>query len=252
MTNNIFATATATATATSRQLDGTAKLTSFANNQAASIIREYANDESLAENLVSAMTDTNALESLVDTVDEVVTEETAWLKELDNEQLDKMLKSQQSKRSRCKSKEMTQDNFTAMLSAAIAERGIRIAMGKPKGATSTQRRGKRYTDEDVQMLANDQEALRKAIRNIQSKKSIMKSKAGFDETSEEYQALLEDEQKLKAVRIGEGHVDATKQALKSLFGDVVLNDMKAADYKALFGSILELTGDGQQNSAEEQ
>ena len=251
MTGSIFVSNNAASTNSTRQLDGTARLTSFANSLAAKLVREFADSEDDEKQAVitKAFTDTASLDLMVDAANESITEDCGWMSELDDELLDKMLKSQQSKRSRCKSKEMTQDNFTSMLSAAIAERAIRLALGKPKGNSSTQRRGARYTDEDIQKLADDQEALKKAIRNIQSKKSIMKSKAGFDETAPEYQELLEDEEKLKAVRIGGGHVDVTKQAVRQLLTDVDINSLKAADAKDLLHKILGVTAPDQTESA---
>jgi hypothetical protein len=92
-----------------------------------------------------------------------------------------MLKSQQSKRSRAKSKAMTLDNYTTLLTAAIAEDIIREIYNKPKSAGGFHRAAGTvdYTIDQLQALHDDQEALRKEIRNVQSKKSIMKSKNPF-------------------------------------------------------------------------
>ena len=247
MAENLFVTSNAAQLNSTHQLAGTAKLTAFASSLATQIVGTYANSENEADRQLvkDSMDDTNKLDIMIaDYVDDIAAE-TDWLAELDDDDLDKMLKSQQSKRSRCKSKEMTAENYTSMLSAAIAEYAIRTAANKPKGAGSTQRRGQRYTDEDIQKLADDQEALKKAIRNIQSKKSIMKSKANFDESSVEYQELLEDEAKLKAVRVGGGHVDVTKQAVNQLLTGVDINKLKADEARGLLASILGLTAESE-------
>lgn len=252
MANNLFVTNIAATSTSTRQLSGTARLTNTANALAAQIVNRFANSEDEADTqlVAQSMDDADKLNEMIEAFDADLTEDIEWLKGLDDDDLDKMLKSQQSKRSRCKSKEMTVDNYTSMMSAAVAEYMIREAAGKPKGASTAHGRGEAYTDEAIQKLAEDQEALKKAIRNIQSKKSIMKSKAGFDESSEEYQQLLDDEARLKAVRVGGGHVDATKQAIGQLLTGVDIKHLKADEAKDMLAQILGLTSDGEQAPAE--
>lgn len=116
--------------------------------------------------------------------------------------IDKMIKSQQSKRSRAKSKAMTQDNYNTLMTGAIAENLLRISSGKEKQGVgfSSGTKAVSYDDATLESYKTDKEKLNKEIRNIQSKKSIMKSKANFDEKSEAYQNLLEAEALLKGLR----------------------------------------------------
>ncbi len=248
MTNNIFATNNnTTATANGRNLAGTARLNSIANNLAAEFMTKLTELDD--NDIVAAMHDNNKLDDLIrGTIQiEITDADHDAFAQLDDKTADGMLKSQQSKRSRCKSKDMTQDNFRSMVSAAIAEMIIRDVYGKTKNASvgGGRRADVGYTDEELEQLANDQEALKRAIRNIQSKKSIMKSKAGFDETSEAWQQLLEVEDQLKSHRIATVKtktvkVDETKAAVAQLLVGVDPSNMKAADAKDLLGKILGL------------
>lgn len=247
--NNIFANANNnTTTENSRSLAGTARLTSIANELAGEFMAKLSE---LDENsVVAAMHDNNLLDELIRstiTID-VTDEDREFFAELDDRTADGMLKSQQSKRSRCKSKDMTQDNFRSMVSAAIAELIIRSVYGKAKNATvgGGRKVNVSYTDEELELLANDQEALKRAIRNVQSKKSIMKSKAGFDETSEGWLQLLEVEAQLKSRRVQTTQtktvkVDETRAAVAELLAGADISKMKAADAKDLLSKILGLT-----------
>lgn len=249
--NNIFATASSNASSeNSRSLAGTARLTSIASNFAAEFMTKLAElDES---RVVAAMRDNNLLDELIrDSISiEVSDDDREFFAALDDKTADGMLKSQQSKRSRCKSKDMTQDNFRSMVSAAIAELIIRDVYGKTKNAAigCGRRADVGYTDEELEQLAADQDALKRAIRNVQSKKSIMKSKAGFDETSEGWLQLLEVEAQLKSRRVQTARtktvkVDETKAAVAELLAGADIDKMKAADAKALLSQILGLTID---------
>lgn len=242
--NELFAT-NATATSTGGTLPGTVQLTEISSSMADKIMK-LVNDNIAEYNdlLVKSQTDAAALDQLV-TLVEIDKDHSSldFLRALDETTLDNMLKSQQSKRSRCKSKDMTLDNYTSMLTAAIAETLIRLVTGKEKGNYGGRSGGVvEYSDERLKQLAEDQEALRKEIRNLQSKRSIMKSKAGFDEEDERYIALLAAEDQLKAFRIPAGGttkivVDETKDSLKELLAEVNPHDLKAAELKQLLESI---------------
>ena len=160
-----------------------------------------------------------------------------------------MLKSQQSKRSRAKSKAMTMDNYKSMMAGAIAENLIRQATGKVKSAGGARRMSGSvdFTAEQLEELRADQEKLKKELRNVQSKKSIMKSKADFSEDDDRWQALLVAEEQLKSIRVSTGHtqvvkVDETKEKLAEVLADVDPSSLKAGDSKALLAQIKELLG----------
>ena len=247
--SNLFATANEVSTVGNRGLSGTAQLTSIASGIATDIIRTMNDDiESYKDDIKASQSDNSAMDALIEKVNPLGEVNVDFLKELDDEVIEGMLKSQQSKRSRCKSKAMTMDNYKALMTGAIAENLIRLATGKEKHAGGPRRASGsvEYTVEQLQQLAEDQEKLRKEIRNVQSKKSIMKSKADFDESDERWQQLLRVEQQLKDMRISLTHevveVDTTKDALSDMLNGVDLHHIKAADSKELLEQIAKLVG----------
>ena len=180
--NNLFVTESTAQAISNRGLSGTAQLTSIASNAAARIISEMNADiEQYTEDIKKSQADNNAMDALIEKVYPVdaisADNDMDFLRELSDEVLEGMLKSQQSKRSRCKSKAMTMDNYKALMVGAIAENLIRHITGKSKSSGGYRRAAGavEYTIEQLQMLEADQEKLKKEIRNIQSKKSIMKS-----------------------------------------------------------------------------
>lgn len=245
--NTLFESNNTAATNTNaRLLNGTASLTSIASKLANDAIQQMDADmENYRDRLQASTKDMSELDKLIDELVEIPTDEVDFLHDLSDETIEGMLKSQQSKRSRTKSKTMTLDNYHTLMTAAIAENIIRVVCDKPKQHGGAKRAGKvDYTPAELEALEADQEALKKEIRNIQSKKSIMKSKEGFDESDERYLALLKAEQMLKDLRVG-GHttvveVDTTKNALTELLGEVSIDDLKAADAKELLNTIKEM------------
>lgn len=250
--NNLFVAENNTTFTAGRGLSGTAQLTSIASNIATDIIRKMNdNIEEYVDDIKKSQADNNSMDALIERVHPLAETDVDFLKDLSEEVIDGMLKSQQSKRSRCKGKAMTMDNYRALMTGAIAENLIRLATGKEKHASGPRRQAGaiEYTIEQLEMLGADQEKLRKEIRNVQSKKSIMKSKADFDENDERYQSLLKVEQQLKDMRIGTTtevvEVDRTKDALSELLADQDLEHLKAADSKELLARIAALVGNNE-------
>ena len=128
---------------------------------------------------------------------------------------------------------------------------IRKATGQTKASRSISRGGSvEFTEDALAILAADQEALRRELRNVQSKRSIMKSKEGFSESDARWLALLKAEEQLKSIRVAPTkatvYIDETKNLLASLLAGVdadSLAKMKAADAKALLTQVLEMAGD---------
>lgn len=248
--NNLFAANTNESTATgARSLAGTAQLTSIANTISQVLIKRIGDGpETYGEQFENSKTDNNAMDALINLMIDLSTVEAEFLKELDEDTLNSMLKSQQSKRSRSKNKAMTFDNYRNLMSGAVSELLIRQAMGKAKSSMGYRRaRGSvEYTAEELEMFKNDQEALKREIRNVQSKKSIMKSKADFTEEDERWGQLLAAEETLKGMRVGGGVktvvVDKTGEQLKAELGDKDIDSLKAADAKALLKKLLEAAG----------
>lgn len=249
--NELFTTETKEATANSRMLNGTAELTRISNEAATDIIRSMeANIEDYRDRIAKSAADSKELDAIVNEFEHLyVVSDENQLRFLDDATVEGMLKSQQSKRSRTKSKTMTIDNYRTLLSAAIAEHILRDLYNKPKVASGFRRGGTvDYTPAELEMFSADQEALRKEIRNIQSKKSIMKGKADFDESSEAWQQLLKAEIMLKDLRVGgrSGHVvevDHTKDKLTEMLEGVDIEHLKAADSKELLEAIKELASE---------
>lgn len=244
--NEMFATdATQEVTTGSRGLAGTAQLTALSSEIAQSIIN-IVNDnyEEYKELLNASKTDNNAMDKLINKTHDLSTADISFLQELSEEVTTGMLKSQQSKRSRSKSKVMTMDNYRTMMTAAVAENLIRLATGKDKSSSGTRRLSGsvEYTEEQLLEYEVNQELLKKELRNVQSKKSIMKSKADFDESDDRWKALLIAEMQLKERRVTTGavhvvQVDKTKDALSTMLETVDVEHLNAADSKALLEQI---------------
>lgn len=243
--NELFGTTEANVNATGRGLPGTAELTAVASAAAHRIVKAMEADiETYRPRIQKSATDTRELDSIIDEFKPLHDlDDEHILKNLDDDTVESMLKSQQSKRSRAKSKAMTLDNYVNLLTAAIAEDILREIYNKPKSAGGFQRSAGTvdYTIEQLEALGNDQEALRREIRNIQSKKSIMKSKADFSEADPRWMALLKAEQQLKDLRVGGRtntvEVDKTKDALAEMLAGTDISKLKSADAHALLERI---------------
>jgi hypothetical protein len=228
-----------------RSLAGTAQLTSLASTIANEILKTINdNFEEYQELIAKSKSDHDAMDELIAKAFNLADADVEFLKQLDEVTLDGMLKSQQSKRSRAKSKVMTMDNYRSMMIGAIAENLIRLVTGKKKSAGGNRRSADKvyYSAEELAALQADQEKLRKEIRNVQSKKSIMKSKEGFSEEDKRWQALLVAEEQLKALRADTRTVvvDETKEKLTAMLNGVDVNNLKAADAKDLLAQALAL------------
>ncbi len=235
-----------------RGLEGTAQLNSVASNIVNAILRHIdKHADALAELITESQKSHDAMDKLINECYKLETVNIDFLKKLDEKTLEGMLKSQQSKRSRAKSKLMTLDNYRNMMMGAVAENLIRIALGKAKAAGARRVGAVEYTDEQLEELRNDQDKLRKEIRNIQSKKSIMKSKEGFSEDDERWKALLEAEEKLKALRTPARGVavDTTKRKLAEILDGIDISKLDAANVKKLLQQALELAKDNAQQEA---
>lgn len=229
------------------QLDSTANLTRISTDIAREILKiAEADAERFQQVIIDSQESHDVMDQLINDTYNLATVDVEFLKAEGEEVLDRMIKSQQSKRSRAKSKEMTLDNYITMLTGAVAENLLRIAANKPKsaGGGGARRGTVTYTEEELEALANDPEALKRAIRNVQSKKSIDKSKADWDPESERWQELLEAEAQLKAIRDGqtveaEKAIEKTSQ-LEEMLASVDPKDLKAADAKDMLESIKQM------------
>ena len=231
----------------SNQLSSTAELTKISTEIAREILKQAeADTEKYQTKVVESMQSHDAMDNLIAEIYDLKQVDIDFLKKESAEVLDRMIKSQQSKRSRAKSKEMTFENYLTMLTGAVAENLLRIAANKPKsaGGGGAKRGTVRYTDEELEAFKNDPEALRRALRNVQSKKSIYKSKADFDPESERWQELITVEEQLKAIRDGqtieaEKAIEKTNQ-LEEMLATIDTKDLKAAEAKEMLESIKQM------------
>ena len=241
--NELFERTTNTNTVGTRGLAGTAELTRLSEGIANNILKAMEADiETYRPRIQQSSVDSKALDVLIDELGEINPDDANFLMELDEHTIEGMLKSQQSKRSRSKSKVMTIDNYKTMMTAAIAENIIRTVIGKPKTSGGARTGGMvDYTGAQLEALAADQVALKKEIRNIQSKKSIMKSKADFSESDERWIALLKAEQQLKDLRVGATpqvvEVDTTKNRLAEMLAETDIEKLKSAEAHELLEAI---------------
>lgn len=245
--HDLFETGNQEATASTRSLEGTAQLTNLSSTVTSDII-SHLNDnlEEYREQFSASKTDHNAMDALITDLKPLDTIDIEFLKALDEKTTTGMLKSQQSKRSRAKGKTMTLDNYRSMMTAAVAENLIRLATGNAKSASISRRTGAViFTDEELVELKDNQAQLRKELRNVQSKKSIMKSKVDFSEESEGWQHLLIAEKQLKDIRISAStsiiKVDETKDKLVELLSGIEPSNLKASDSKELLERIKALS-----------
>lgn len=239
-------------TTNSRSLAGTVQLTNMSNSIAQDILRTVEDNFETYRDLVArSKVAHDAMDQLIFTTYDFSGLNTEFLSQLDETTLELMLKSQQSKRSRSKSKAMTMDNYRSMMVGAIAENLIRLVTGKTKVASGSRHASGlvSFSEEDLQALQADQEKLRKEIRNVQSKKSILKSKEGFSEEDERWQALLVAEGQLKAIRteVKTVAVDETKNKLSDMLADVDVNNLNGADAKKLLEQAMALIAGKEEN-----
>lgn len=227
-----------------RSLEGTAELTSYASRVASNILKTMEADiDTYRPRIQQSATDSKLMDELLNEFKpyEEISEDD-MLRHLDEKTVDGILKSQQSKRSRAKGRVMTLDNYINLMTAAIAENTLRelYNLGKSNRGFGRAAAIVDYTGAQLEALAADQEALRKEIRNVQSKKSIMKSKTDFNESDERWLSLLKAEQQLKDLRVSHTQVievDSTKNALANILAETDISKLNSKDAHALLESI---------------
>lgn len=234
--------------------DNTANnLQADSHNYATSFMHNIGNTNPTAEDLLALYTNNDNMDAALNSHSPLASADHNWTTAFSEEELTKMLKSQQSKRSRLKSKDMTQANFMSSVEAAAAERILRLALGKEKNVqTGVVRLDlNELTEEQAQFFTDNQQALGKAIRNVQSRKSQALSK-GMEATDDMFVALCEYEAKLKELRVSTARVTTVEvykltpeqeerinaaSAVETLLVDVDIDKLKVADCRALLHAI---------------
>ena len=240
--NNLFA-AEAKETKGKRALSGTAEMTTNAEVVVNSVLEALSNSyEDHAELFEQSKVDANAMDMLIsEFTNKFEDVDASFLEKYDDDELKSMLKSQQSKRSRSKSKDMTMDNYKSMMNAAVCELMIRKYTGNAK--TRTAGRGSNmYTDEFLNSMAEDQHELRRELRNVQSKMCIFRKKHPEDFSEfDEYKELERVEATLKEMRVPiEGHRVKMSDVTAAL--DVDVQELDLDEAKQLIAELQKLTG----------
>lgn len=257
----LFTTENGAVTRGANTMGVTASLTSTAGLVVEDIFAKLTADiETYSEVIENSKTDSNVMDKLINDLYDLNELDIDFLKEESEDTLERALKSQQSKRSRTKSKPMTEANYKQLLNASVSEMLIRMALGKPKGATVGSSSGRGLSLEDIDKLRGDLPAINKAIRNVQSRKSIAKSKLDFDECDEHYQGMLALEAQLKELRDEANGVDNSKanealakqEQLKDLLMNVNSKDLKVGDARALIEQVQSLIVDDTPEATNEE
>lgn len=233
------------------QLAKTAQLTQLAMSIANEIFAKITADpETYQEKVIESQKSHDAMDKLVHELYPLKEVDVSFLKTESESTLEKMIRSQQSKRSHTKRKVMTQENYLTLMTGAIAENLLRIAANKPKSAGGGRPTAKdiSFSPEELERFAQDPEELKRALRNIQSKKSIMKSKPDFDPESERWQQLLQAEQQLKEIRSSISGAVAkeakealeAKQKLEEMLATKDINSLPAKEAKQLLEAVKEM------------
>jgi len=134
-----------------RRLDGSAQLAHIAGLLANTSLKTIDADfEKYKDAVAASKTDNKSMDELLsDLISYDDVPDTDFIKELDDDTIEGILKSQQSKRSRCKKNTMTMDNYRAMMIASISENIVRHLTGRIKNSVGNRRSSGEigYTDE---------------------------------------------------------------------------------------------------------
>lgn len=169
-----------TDTTESRKLDFTPVLISTSNVMATELMQAVSKKPELHV-LANKAIDGGEPQDLIDLIDAVYDKDTIHAKAsildgADENQLSRLLESRRSDRSKSKSKgpRTSVQVCRTYISAMIAELIIRDYWGKPYTGQAGS------TEIDFDTLANDQEALSRKVKSLQSKKSRLKKLAEYD------------------------------------------------------------------------
>lgn len=169
--------------------------------------------------------------------DTTIADKTSFLKSYSSTELDRLLESRRSDRSKARKAGLAQ-NFPRFLADVIAEKAIRLASGKQYNQNSTG-----TTAIDVEALAADQVALNKKIRSLQSRISVLRSKMQFAPADHpghaEIARLQEQVRELQAHRVSTSRVVTKTVVDKRTVADAISN-MSADELAELQAKIAEL------------
>lgn len=234
----------------SNQMEKTAQLTTQSGLIANDILKAIAycdeeNRPTIEELVRQSMNNHEKMDDIIMQLADLRSENVDYLRKESSDTIYKMIKSQQSKRSRSKGKLMTMDNYRTMLIGAIAENLLRVASGKSKYQSSTgANEDALYSDEELQKLAMNHQEIARIIRNWQSKKSIMKQKKDFYAENPRWLHILAVEEQLKNARDGvtsKSFNNAVVLKLRTALSTVTnVSDLKGKDAAAMLQQMLDI------------
>ncbi len=212
-----------TETSSTRKLDLTPQLISISNQRALEIIR-FVGANSDIHDLANRVKNEGQASDLFELIgrcveQNVIESDSKFLEGAEDSILDRLLESRRSDRSKSKSKGLSK-NMSALvtfISSGYAEMLVRLVWNKPYQVSTTD-----YSNDD---LANDQDALNKKIRSLQSKQSRLSKTAPFIPADQKSLDAVQTEiERLKDLRVGttvtgktvikSADVDSIREALK--------------------------------------
>jgi len=207
---------------TSRKLDYTPVLLDKSNIRSSEVISAVAKKPELFD-LANKVLDEGNPQDLIDLIGKVIDAETIKtdakiLEGCDDDQADRLLKSRQSDRSKAKAKNPRSSMTVCKtyFSAMYAELLIREYIDKPYNGSSVF-----ALDIDFDELANDQNALNRKIRSLQSKKSRLNKLAMYnDDARNELEKVKDDIERLQSLR------PTTRTQVRSVVKDIKVDQLR--------------------------
>lgn len=169
--------------------------------------------------------------------DKQISDSTVFLKDCNTTELDRLLESRRSDRSKARKAGLT-TCFPRFLADVVAEMAIRLASGKAYAVSSTG-----HGTIDVEALAADQVALNKKIRSLQSRISVLRSKGQYApadwEGFKQIEALKQTVDELMAHRVSTSTRTTKAVTDKRSLADAISN-MSTDERAALLEQIMAL------------
>ena len=224
-----------------RKLDHTAALIGLANTRATDLMKKVSTDRADLIDLANRMMNDGDRDDLVELIDsvydaeQIATDAAEALAGAGDDELDKLLESRRSDRSKAKAKGIKSSVAVCKtyISAMYAELMIRSVTGKALADSN------RSAEIDFEALGADMDALSKKVKSLQTKKCRLAKLAGYDEAArDELQKTNEEIARLNALR---PTVKTTgKTAVKSIPIDTLRTALSTLDPSQLTEEMVEL------------
>lgn len=234
---------TATSSTASRAIPGAAELQVFSQTAGNSIFMQLSEstDAELMQNVAGLLASGDYSDAckLINQfyTDKQISDGTVFLKDCNTTELDRLLESRRSDRSKARKAGLT-TCFPRFLADVVAEMAIRLASGKAYAVSSTG-----HGTIDIEALAADQVALNKKIRSLQSRISVLRSKGQYApadwEGFKQIEALKQTVDELMAHRISTSN-RTTKTVVDKRAVATAISNMSADELAELQAKIAEM------------